>query len=118
MEIVKTHIFLGCEMHPIYSRLYMQCMAQTLTSTIYHPVGTCKMGLIDDITTVVDPELRVKGIKRLRIVDGSVMPVITSGNTNAPIIMIGEKAADIIQGIRHTPSVKFKSYLAYYSNKI
>ena len=105
-------------MYPIYSRPYMKCMAQTLTSTIYHPVGTCKMGPIEDPTTVVDPQLRVKGVKRLRVADGSVMPTITSGNTNAPIIMIGEKAADMIQGILHTPAVKFKSYLAYYSSKI
>jgi len=76
------------------------------------------MGPVHDVTTVVDPELRVKGVRRLRVADGSIMPDITSGNTNAPIIMIGEKAADMIQGIKRTPSVKFKSYLAYYSNKI
>ena len=103
-------------MHPIYSRPYMKCMAQALTSTIYHPVGTCKMGSVYDPMTVVDSELRVKGVKKLRVADGSVMPDITSGNTNAPIIMIGEKAADMIQGIKRTPSVKFKSYMAYYSN--
>ena len=110
--------YTGCEMYPLYSRQYMKCMAQSLTSTIYHPVGTCKMGQYSDPTTVVDPELRVKGVKRLRVADGSVMPDITSGNTNAPIIMIGEKAADMIQGIKRTPAVKFTSYLAYYSNLI
>ena len=87
----------GCEKHPLYSRIYMKCVARHLTATIYHPVGTCKMGLRSDPETVVDQFLRVKGITGLRVADGSVMPEITSGNTNAPIIMIGEKAADLIK---------------------
>jgi len=62
--------------------------------TTYHPVGTCKMG--SDPMAVVDQDLRVHGIQRLRIADASIMPTLTSGNTNAPSIMIGEKCAEMM----------------------
>ncbi|MDB5777508.1 MAG: choline dehydrogenase [Herbaspirillum sp.] len=67
--------------------------AGEIGTTIFHPVGTCKMGRPDDASAVVDSELRVFGVKGLRVVDGSIMPAITSGNTNSPIVMIAEKAA-------------------------
>ncbi len=68
--------------------------ARSNTASIYHPTGTCKMG--DDADAVVDSKLRVHGIKGLRVADCSIMPEIVSGNTNAPAIMIGEKASDLV----------------------
>ena len=68
--------------------------AGKFANTIFHPVSTCKMG--NDENSVVSDNLKVKGINNLRVVDASVMPTITSGNTNAPTMMIAEKASDLI----------------------
>jgi choline dehydrogenase len=71
-------------------------VAGDIGTTIFHPVGTAKMGLVTDAESVVDARLRVHGIERLRVIDASVMPTITSGNTNTPTAMIAEKGSEMI----------------------
>lgn len=91
--------FRGHEIFPgseVASREAMIEFIRTKAETIYHPVGTCRMG--NDAQAVVDPQLRVRGIDGLRVVDASVMPTLIGGNTNAPVIMIAERAADLITG--------------------
>lgn len=73
---------------------YYECITRHIVATLFHPVGTCKMGPKNDPLAVVDPRLRVRGIKQLRIADASIMPNITSGNTNAPVIMIGKQLTE------------------------
>ncbi|XP_033212018.1 glucose dehydrogenase [FAD, quinone]-like [Belonocnema kinseyi] len=87
----------GCENFPHGSDEYWECAARTFTFTIYHHSGTCKMGPEHDPTAVVNPRLQVIGIKGLRVADASIMPEIITGHTNIPVIMIAEKAADIVK---------------------
>ncbi|KAG8178924.1 hypothetical protein JTE90_014130 [Oedothorax gibbosus] len=96
----------GCEKKS--GDAYIECFARSIVTSNSHPVGTAKMGDPDDPYTVVDPELRVQGIKNLRVVDASIMPTVPTGNTNMPTIMIGEKASDMIKsGIRCKTQIPF-----------
>lgn len=87
----------NCKKFKFLSDAYLECHIKTISMTIYHPVGTAKMGPAWDSEAVVDPRLRLYGIKGLRVIDASIMPTISSGNTNAPVIMIGEKGADLVK---------------------
>lgn len=86
-----------CEKAPADSDEYYECYVRHMSYTLYHPTGTAKMGPDTDHQAVVDARVRVKGVKNLRVIDASIMPKIPSGHTNAPTIMIGEKAADMIK---------------------
>jgi len=97
VETKAMDAFRGAEVSPgpdVRSDDQILDYIRTTAHTAYHPVGTCKMGT--DENAVVDPELKVRGMQGLRVADGSIMPTLMSGNTNGPIIMIGEKASDMI----------------------
>lgn len=85
-----------CSSHELWSDDYYECVVKHVSLTVYHPVGTCKMGRVNDPLAVVDPKLRLIGLNKIRIIDASVMPKIVGGNTNAAAIMIGEKGSDMI----------------------
>jgi len=81
---------------------YWECFVRSMTTTDHHPVGTCKMGHEFDAQAVVNPQnMNVYGVKNLRVVDASVMPTLPSGNINIPVVMIAEKAADLIKASYH-----------------
>ncbi|KAL7630755.1 UNVERIFIED_CONTAM: hypothetical protein RMT77_019032 [Armadillidium vulgare] len=86
-----------CKYLPMGSDDYWRCYARYITSTTFHSAGTCKMAPDSDPMSVVDNKLRVRKVRGLRVADTSIMPLITSANTNAPAIMIGERAADFIK---------------------
>ncbi|XP_030565116.1 glucose dehydrogenase [FAD, quinone] [Drosophila novamexicana] len=98
--------FPGCEHLIFASHDYWRCCLRLYGSSLQHQSGTCKMGPSTDATAVVDPELRVHGIRHLRVADASIMPHVPAGHTNAIVIMIAEKAADMIKNawrMRITP---------------
>ncbi|XP_028043358.1 glucose dehydrogenase [FAD, quinone]-like [Bombyx mandarina] len=86
-----------CKHYQFGSDKYWECAVRTITSTLHHQIATCKMGPSSDPEAVVDPELKVHGVNNLRVVDSSIIPKPISAHTNAPAIMIGEKAAALIK---------------------
>lgn len=87
----------GCEAHLFDSDDYWICAVRSISSTLWHQVSTCKMGPPNDPEAVVDNELRVYGVKNLRVADTSVIPVTITAHTVIPSYMIGEKAADLLK---------------------
>lgn len=89
----------NCKHLPMFTDEYWECAIRQYTMTIYHMSGTTKMGPAHDPMAVVDAQLRVHGVQGLRVIDASIMPTITSGNIHAPVIMIGEKGADMVKAL-------------------
>lgn len=96
MKLDKTPVK-GCEKLKFGCDAYWECAVRTQTAPENHQAGSCRMGPRGDPLAVVDNLLQVQGIDRLRVADASIMPAVTSGNTNAPVVMIGERAADFIK---------------------
>ncbi|SPP78675.1 glucose dehydrogenase [FAD, quinone] [Drosophila guanche] len=94
----------NCKHLTLFTDDYWNCYIRQYTMTIYHMSGTAKMGPPSDPWAVVDPQLRVYGVPGLRVIDASIMPAITNGNIHAPVVMIGEKGADLIKQLWLTPS--------------
>jgi choline dehydrogenase len=103
-EIFAQHAFdryRGRELQPgevVQSDAQIDAFIRDKVESAFHPSCSCKMGAVEDVMAVVDPETRVRGLERLRVVDSSIMPTVTTGNLNAPTIMLAEKAADHILG--------------------
>lgn len=94
---LNTHPVQGCEQYEFGTGPYWGCAVRFLTVSLRHPSGTAKMGPETDPEAVVDNKLRVRGVHRLRVADASVIPVSITGHINAPVVLIGEKAADLIK---------------------
>lgn len=110
----------NCKHLPQFTDEYWDCVVRQYTLSIYHYSCTAKMGPGNDPYAVVDPQLRVYGVSGLRVIDASIMPTITNGNINAPVIMIGEKGADLVKSYwlsvsnrkkRQTTDVKYQMKL-------
>lgn len=98
------------ENEPIFSELYLQCVARSLTTSVGDYVGTCRMGPENDSKSVVNPKLEVIGVKGLRVIDASVIPEIPSANINAIAVMIGERGAQLIKNYYHNKAKESQSF--------
>ncbi|KAK4887888.1 hypothetical protein RN001_004159 [Aquatica leii] len=94
---LKRVVHPNCKQYKYLSREFWYCHIRQYSGAMFHPVGSCKMGKSPEMGAVVNPELKVYGIKNLRVADASIMPSITSGHTHAPAVMIGEKVAEMIR---------------------